>query len=63
MREFTTGEVAKICRVAVRTVCKWFDQGRLAGRVEPVTKNRLIPRDVLVAFLERHGFPTTEVPE
>ncbi|MEM6855338.1 MAG: regulator, partial [Planctomycetota bacterium] len=25
----TTGEVAKICNVAPRTVSKWFDSGQL----------------------------------
>ncbi len=28
---FTTGQVAKICKVAPRTVSKWFDSGRLRG--------------------------------
>ena len=28
---FTTGQVAKICKVAPRTVSKWFDSGRLKG--------------------------------
>ena len=27
----TTGEVAKICNVASRTVSKWFDSGQLKG--------------------------------
>ena len=27
----TTGEVAKICNVAPRTVSKWFDSGSLKG--------------------------------
>ena len=27
----TTGEVAKICNVAPRTVSKWFDSGALHG--------------------------------
>lgn len=28
---YTTGEVARICQVAPRTVSKWFDTGRLKG--------------------------------
>ena len=28
---FTTGQVAKICQVAARTVGKWFDTGKLRG--------------------------------
>ena len=27
----TTGEVAEICKVAPRTVSKWFDSGELEG--------------------------------
>ena len=27
----TTGEVAKICNVAARTVSKWFDSGQIEG--------------------------------
>jgi hypothetical protein len=27
----TTGDVAKICNVAPRTVSKWFDSGQLKG--------------------------------
>ncbi|MFM7043497.1 MAG: response regulator, partial [Planctomycetaceae bacterium] len=27
MKVFTTGQVAKICKVAPRTVSKWFDSG------------------------------------
>ena len=27
----TTGEVAKLCNVASRTVSKWFDSGQLNG--------------------------------
>ena len=28
---YTTGQVAKMCQVAPRTVSKWFDSGRLKG--------------------------------
>ncbi|MFA6426095.1 MAG: helix-turn-helix domain-containing protein, partial [Phycisphaerae bacterium] len=28
---FTTGQVAQICKVAPRTVTKWFDTGQLKG--------------------------------
>jgi len=31
MKVFTTGQVAKICKVAPRTVSKWFDSGRFEG--------------------------------
>ena len=37
---FTTGQVAKICKVAPRTVSKWFDSGRLKGYRIPGSQDR-----------------------
>ena len=37
---FTTGQVAKICKVAPRTVSKWFDSGRLRGYRIPGSQDR-----------------------
>ena len=36
---FTTGEVARICNVAPRTVSKWFDTGQLRGYRIPGSKD------------------------
>jgi excisionase family DNA binding protein len=44
---FTTGQVAKICKVAPRTVSKWFDSGRLRGYRIPGSQDRRIPREQL----------------
>lgn len=52
---FTTGEVARICQVAPRTVSKWFDMGRLKGYRVPSSGDRRIPRQDLIAFLREHG--------
>ena len=52
----TTGEVAKICNVAARTVSKWFDAGQIEGYRIPGSKDRRIPVDSLVKFMEDHGF-------
>ena len=38
---FTTGQVAKICKVAPRTVSKWFDSGRLRGYRIPGSQDRI----------------------
>jgi excisionase family DNA binding protein len=54
----TTGQVAKICNVAPRTVSKWFDSGQLRGYRIPGSKDRRIPVDQLVQFMKRHGIPT-----
>lgn len=53
----TTGEVAKICNVAPRTVSKWFDSGALKGYRIPGSKDRRIPVSQLVRFMKEHGIP------
>lgn len=53
----TTGEVAKICNVAPRTVSKWFDSGSLRGYRIPGSKDRRIPVSELIKFMRAHGIP------
>ena len=53
----TTGEVAKICHVAPRTVSKWFDSGKLHGYRIPGSRDRRIPLAQLVQFMRAHGMP------
>ncbi|MCI0362767.1 MAG: response regulator [Phycisphaerales bacterium] len=53
----TTGEVAKICNVASRTVSKWFDSGQLRGYRIPGSKDRRIPVSNLRKFMKNHGIP------
>lgn len=53
----TTGEVAKICNVAPRTVSKWFDSGQLRGYRIPGSKDRRIPIPSLVRFMKEHSIP------
>src|SRR5580704_11882708 len=53
----TTGEVAKICNVAPRTVSKWFDSGALHGYRIPGSKDRRIPLNQLIRFMKMHGMP------
>src|SRR5271166_249572 len=60
---FTTGQVAKICKVAPRTVSKWFDSGRLRGYRIPGSQDRRIPREYLIKFLKEHGMPLGELEE
>src|SRR6266699_2242900 len=55
MKVFTTGQVAKICKVAPRTVSKWFDSGRLKGY--------RIPREYLIKFLKEHGMPLGDLED
>lgn len=53
----TTGQVAKLCNVAPRTVSKWFDSGQLRGYRIPGSKDRRIPLDQLVRFMKAYGMP------
>ena len=58
----TTGDVAKICNVAPRTVSKWFDNGQLKGYRIPGSKDRRIPLSELIRFMKVHNMPTTALP-
>ncbi len=60
---FTTGQVAKICQVAPRTVSKWFDSGKLRGYRIPGSQDRRIPRDQLIRFLKENGMPLGALEE
>src|SRR3954470_11932276 len=53
----TTGEVAKICNVAPRTVSKWFDTGALHGYRIPGSKDRRIPLNQLLRFMRHQRRP------
>lgn len=53
----TTGEVARICNVAPRTVSKWFDSGQLNGYRIPGSKDRRIPLNGLIRFMKQHNIP------
>ena len=63
MKVFTTGQVAKICKVAPRTVSKWFDSGRLRGYRIPGSQDRRIPREYLIRFLKEHGMPLGDLED
>jgi excisionase family DNA binding protein len=58
----TTGDVAKICNVAPRTVSKWFDSGQLKGYRIPGSKDRRIPVNELIRFMKMHNMPTSSLP-
>ena len=57
----TTGQVARICKVAPRTVSKWFDRGQLQGYKIPGSRDRRIPVRQLISFMKEHGMPTDGV--
>jgi two-component system, OmpR family, response regulator RpaA len=56
---YTTGDVARLCAVAPRTVAKWVDAGflkgwRVSGSGQP-DDDRRVAHDELVRFLTEHG--------
>lgn len=53
----TTGQVARICNVAPRTVSKWFDSGTLPGYRIPGSRDRRIPFGDLLRFMKANGMP------
>jgi len=63
MKVFTTGQVAKICKVGQRVVQKWFDSGRLKGYRIPGSQDRRIPREYLIKFLREHGMPLGDLED
>jgi excisionase family DNA binding protein len=58
----TTGDVARICNVAPRTVSKWFDSGQLKGYRIPGSKDRRIPVNELIRFMKQHNMPVPAMP-
>lgn len=54
----TTGQVSKICNVAPRTVCRWFDNGQLQGYRIPGSNDRRILVSGLIRFMKAHNMPT-----
>ena len=58
----TTGDVARICNVAPRTVSKWFDSGQLKGYRIPGSKDRRIPVSELIRFMKVHNMPAAVLP-
>ena len=54
---YTTGDIAAICKVAPRTVTKWFDRGLLSGYRIPGSRDRRITHASLMQFLKDNEFP------
>ena len=54
---FTTGEVAKICRVAPRTVCSWCKKGVIDFYVIPGSPDRRITSEALHKLFNEYGMP------
>jgi len=55
------GEVANICKVAVRTAQKWVDKGELKGYRIPCCEHRRVPIAELKRFMEANHVPLDEL--
>ncbi len=53
----STGEVARICQVSPRTVQKWFDKKLINGYRIPGSRDRRIPREELIRFMQSNNIP------
>ncbi|MEW6744888.1 MAG: response regulator [Planctomycetota bacterium] len=58
---YTTGQVAKICNVTIRTVIRWFESGLLEGYKIPGSRDRRIPHESLVRFMRQHQIPLAKL--
>lgn len=58
---FTTGEVAKVCKISQQTVIRCFDAGKLNGFRVPGSRFRRIPRDALIQFMKEHNIPIDQL--
>jgi excisionase family DNA binding protein len=53
----TTGQVAKLCNVTIRTVIKWFENGYLEGYRIPGSRDRRFERAKVIEFMRKHSIP------
>ena len=53
----STGEAAQLLNVSRSSVSRRFDLGILQGKLNPLTGERLISRDSLLAFMKQHDLP------
>ncbi|HVW66495.1 MAG TPA: helix-turn-helix domain-containing protein [Candidatus Peribacteraceae bacterium] len=60
MRDLTSGQAAELCSVAVQSINRWIDSGKLKGYRIPRSKHRRIPRGHLRRFMKDHGYPLEE---
>jgi two-component system, OmpR family, response regulator RpaA len=52
---YTVGQVAKLMKVAPRTVTKWIDEGELTGYRINISRDRRVLKVNLVRFLRKYG--------
>ena len=60
-RIYTTVDLAKVCKVSLRTVIRWVDEGKLTSFRTPGGHRRVREAD-LVKFLDRYQIPFSVKP-
>ncbi len=57
-KEFlTTGEAAQLVNISRSTISRNFDKGLFQGKKNPITGERMISRESLIAFLKQYNLP------
>src|SRR3972149_9379489 len=57
-KEFlSTGEAAKLINISRSTISRKFDKGVFQGKKNPITGERFISRDSLLAFMKEYNLP------
>ena len=56
-RILTTGDVARVSNVSLRTAQKWFDTKLLIGYLLPGSKNRRVTTQEFKQFMEDNNMP------
>ncbi len=57
MKTLTTGDIAKMCDVNLRTVIRWIERGDLKGFKLPGRGNNRVQLEDFLQFLHQHGMP------
>ncbi len=57
MKTLTTGEIAKLCDVNLRTVIRWIDRGALKGFKLPGRGNNRVREEDFISFLKEYDMP------
>jgi two-component system response regulator RpaA len=60
---YTTGQIARVLRVAARTAGKWIDTGALKGYRLPGSNDRRVTRANLERFVRESGMPAEWLAE
>lgn len=56
-KTYSTGQIARMLDCSARTITTSFDMGDLVGYKLPHSKDRRVPHDNLIVWLNRHGLP------